>query len=126
MMRLLDSNIIIYATLSENEWLREWLESEPLVISQVSRIEVLGYHLLKDEERRDLAGFLDALLVVPITTEIADRAIALRQQRKMGLGDSIVAATAIETGCELVTRNVEDFRWVQGLPVINPFDLSGI
>ncbi|PTX98293.1 PIN domain nuclease [Spartobacteria bacterium LR76] len=121
-MRLLDSNIIIYATLSENEWLREWLETEPLAVSQISRVEILGYHLLKEEERRDLAGFLDALLVMPITTEITDRAIALRQQRKMGLGDSLVAGTAIETGCELVTRNVEDFRWVEDLRVINPFE----
>ncbi len=121
-MRLLDSNIIIYATLSENEWLREWLETEPLAVSQISRVEVLGYHLLKEEERRDLAGFLDALLVIPITAEITDRAIALRQQRKMGLGDSLVAGTALEAGCELVTRNMEDFRWVEGLRVINPFE----
>ncbi|GAT34632.1 hypothetical protein TSACC_23064 [Terrimicrobium sacchariphilum] len=121
-MRLLDSNIIIYATLSENEWLREWLETEPLAVSQISRVEVLGYHLLKEDERRDLAGFLDALLVIPITTEITDRAIALRQRRKMGLGDSLVAGTAIEAGCELVTRNVEDFRWVEGLRLIDPFE----
>ena len=43
-MRLLDSNIIIYATDPENEWLRIWLEAEPFAISQISQIEVLGYH----------------------------------------------------------------------------------
>jgi predicted nucleic acid-binding protein len=43
-MRLLDSNIIIYATDPENEWLRVWLETEPFAISQVSLIEVLGDH----------------------------------------------------------------------------------
>ena len=40
-MRLLDSNIIIYATVPENEWLRVWLEAEPFAISLISRIEVL-------------------------------------------------------------------------------------
>src|SRR5271157_778134 len=39
-MRLLDSNIIIYATDPENEWLRIWLEAEPFAISQISQIEV--------------------------------------------------------------------------------------
>jgi predicted nucleic acid-binding protein len=36
-MRLVDSNIIIYATAPENEWLRTWLEVEPFAVSQISR-----------------------------------------------------------------------------------------
>lgn len=40
-MRLLDSNIIIYATAPENEWLRTWFEVEPFAVSQISQIEVL-------------------------------------------------------------------------------------
>ena len=53
-MRLLDSNIIIYATDPENEWLRIWLEAEPFAISQISQIEVLGYHQITPEEITDL------------------------------------------------------------------------
>jgi predicted nucleic acid-binding protein len=49
-MRLLDSNIIIYATDPENEWLRIWLEAEPFAISQISQIEVLGHHRITPEE----------------------------------------------------------------------------
>ena len=33
--------------------------------------------------------------ILPLTDTIADRAISLRQQRRMGLGDAIIAATAV-------------------------------
>lgn len=123
-MRLLDSNIVIYATHPENEWLRKWLEAEPYVISQISRVEVLGYHRLEESERRDLDDFLTASAIMPLDEAAANRAIALRQQRKIALADALIAATALETGCKLVTRNVDDFRWIARLRLVNPFDLA--
>lgn len=51
-----------------------------------------------------------------------ERAIRLRQQKKMKLGDAIIAATALEFGLPLVTRNVDDFKHVAGLEIINPFE----
>ena len=121
-MRLLDSNIVIYATLPENEWLRAWLEAEPFAISQISRVEVLGYHRLTDEERDDLTGFLEACPIIALNDEIANRAIAIRQSRKTGLADAVIAATALEGDWELVTRNVADFDWIAGLRVVDPFE----
>ena len=121
-MRLLDSNIVIYATLPENEWLRKWLESAPFAISQISRVEVLGYHRLTEDERGDLGNFLAASTIVPFTEAAADRAIALRQRQNMGLADALIAATALEGDWELVSRNVDDFRGIAGLRVVNPFD----
>jgi toxin FitB len=121
-MRLLDSNIIIYATAPENEWLRIWLEAEPFSISQVSEIEVLGHQKITPEEISDLQEFVYSSNVVPITEEAAKKAIALRQQRKMSLADSILAATALENDWELVSRNVDDFAWIANLKLVNPFD----
>jgi len=120
-MRLLDSNIVIYATQPENEWLRKWLETEPYVISEISRVEVLGYHRLAEDERRDLGDFLAASIIVPLDVATANRAIALRQQRKIALADALIAATALEADCELVTRNLDDFCWIAGLRLVNPF-----
>ncbi|HTD17479.1 MAG TPA: type II toxin-antitoxin system VapC family toxin [Chthoniobacterales bacterium] len=121
-MRLLDSNIIIYATDPENEWLRIWLEAEPFAISQISQIEVLGYHQITLEEIADLQEFLYSSNVLPVSDEAAKKAIALRQQRKMSLADSILAGTALENDLELVSRNVDDFEWIAGLRLVNPFD----
>jgi toxin FitB len=121
-MRLLDSNIIIYATDPENEWLRIWLEAEPFAISQISQIEVLGYHQITPEEITDLQEFLYSSNILPVSDEVANMAIALRQQRKISLADSILAATALENDLELVSRNVDDFKWIAGLRLVNPFD----
>jgi predicted nucleic acid-binding protein len=40
----------------------------------------------------------------------------------MSLGDALVAGTALVHGLTLVTRNVEEFQWIQGLSLLNPFD----
>jgi hypothetical protein len=42
----------------------------------------------------------------------------------MSLGDALVAGTALAHGLTLVTRNVEDFQWIQGLSLLNPFDVE--
>jgi predicted nucleic acid-binding protein len=57
---------------------------------------------------------------------VAARAILLRQQRKMGLADAIIAATALEYGLPLVTRNVRDFNHIADLRLINPFASEGM
>ena len=89
---------------------------------QISRIEVLGYHRLTDVERCDLGEFLAASPIVPLSEGIANKAIVLRQLRNIGLADALIAATALEADWELVSRNVEDFRWIANLRLINPFD----
>ncbi len=38
----------------------------------------------------------------------------------MSLGDAIIAATALEHYQTLVTRNIKDFDWIEGLKVIDP------
>lgn len=40
----------------------------------------------------------------------------------MSLGNSIIAATALEHNLLLITRNVGDFRWITGLQAIDPTD----
>ncbi len=39
----------------------------------------------------------------------------------MTLGDSLVAATALAYQLTLVTRNTNDFDWIEDLPLLNPF-----
>jgi toxin FitB len=60
--------------------------------------------------------------VLPISRPVINQAVFLRQQKKMGLGDSIVAATAIEHDLTLVTRNTKDFTWIADLKTLNPID----
>lgn len=39
----------------------------------------------------------------------------------MKLGDAIIAATALEHKVPLVTRNMDDFKHITGLDIVNPF-----
>lgn len=48
------------------------------------------------------------------------QAVALRQARKMSLGDALVAATTLVFERALLTRNVKDFADVPGLSVSDP------
>ena len=58
--------------------------------------------------------------VPPSEQPILDGAVALRQQRRMSLGDSLIAATALVHGLTLVTHNTNDFRWVTNLLLHDP------
>lgn len=119
---LLDSNIIIYSAKREHAELRHFLNENLYSVSAVSRIEVLGYHLLAGKEREYLEKFFDAASVLTISDSVVTQAVQLRQIRRMSLGDAIVAGTALAHQLELVTRNVRDFSWIQGLSLINPFE----
>ena len=121
-MRLLDSNIVIYAAQPANEWLRMEMLAQPFAVSQTTRVEVLGWHRITPEDKRDLQDFLLAGTVLSITDTIADRASVLRQEKRMSLGDAFIAATALVHGYELATRNTADFDHIPDLRLLNPFD----
>jgi toxin FitB len=119
---LLDSNIVIYALLPEHEFLRELIAKNQPTVSAITVVETLGFHSIKVAEKALLEKLFAIMEALPISSAIIDLAVSLRQQKKMGLGDSIVAATAIEHNLTLVTRNIKDFTWIADLKTLNPFD----
>lgn len=121
-MAVLDSNILIYSSLDEFSYLRS-LISKDNVVSEISRLEVLGYSNITDEEKNYFESAFAILKVVPITSLIIDSAIEIRKQKRMSVGDSIIAATAISLNMEMLTRNIDDFANIQDLKVINPINV---
>jgi len=119
---LLDSNIIIYAARPELGSLRTFIRENSPAVSIISRVEVLGFHLLKGEEREALEQFFRAANVLALTDDCAEWATKLRQRRKITLGDALLAGSAIAFGRTLVTRNVDDFVWIPELKIMNPID----
>ena len=116
----MDSNIIIYSVKPEYNNLRFFLASNFIICSQISVVETLGYHLLDDQDKQFLEYFFQDVYVVRIEDAIIKIAIELRQKRKVTLGDSIIAATALYYNFPLVTNNESDFTHIPGLAVINP------
>lgn len=117
---ILDSNIVIEAVNEGEGALRESVERYVPSVSAITLVEVLGFSRLTEEDRRDLEGFFAPATVLPISDEVIAQAIALRRRKKMGLGDALIAATAFVHGLTLVTRNVKDFRWIEGLDLLDP------
>ena len=90
-------------------------------VASVTQIEVYGFTGLRPEEEAALDILFCRLTIHPLDKAVIKRAITLRQGRKMGLADAIIAATALVHGLSLVTRNVDDYEHVFGLKLINPF-----
>ena len=119
---LLDSNVIIYAAKPEHEALRHLIAEHEPAVSAVSYVEVLGYHQLVEQKRHLFELFFAATTVLNIGTSVLEQAVRLRQQRKITLGDALVAGTALAHGLTLVTRNTQDFRWIDDLHLLDPFE----
>ena len=119
-MRILDSNLVIYSALSEYAYLRAYLKQPDSYVSDVTRLEVLGFHRLDAPARMYFESVFGALPLIPVDRATITEAIRLRQQRKLSIGDAIVAATALLHQFDLYTRNVTDFDWIPGLTVVNP------
>lgn len=116
-----DSNILIYAFLAGNRALRSFISNRLPAVSAITYVEVYGYHRLTIDQASTLRQLFSDLTILPLDQRILDEAVALRQQRRMDLGDALIAATALVHHKTLVTRNIADFEWVTGLRLLDPF-----
>jgi predicted nucleic acid-binding protein len=113
---LLDTNVVIgllkghapAIALAE----QQGLQLEKSTVSQITRMELLGYPQLTDEEDHAIRSFLAACQVQVIDDRVEAQAIRLRRSGLFKLPDTIVAATAITHSLRLLTL---DQRMVQGM-----------
>ena len=117
-------------------WLKRQ-DKDSLFLSVVTIGELRkGAALLPQSNRRtQLERWIGVLVpswfagrILPVTLGIAERWGVLEGERQLagrplGLADGIIAATALEHGLTLVTRNVKDFAGV-GVTVLNPWDAA--
>ena len=118
---LVDSNILIYALKPDGKKLLTFLYTRLPAVSAITYVEVLGTTKLTAANAAHVRQLFTRLTVLPLHQPVLEQAVLLRQQRKMGLGDALVAATALVHRPTLVTRNTADFAWVDGLQLLDPF-----
>lgn len=119
-MIILDSNLIIYSSLDEYKQLRPLIAVPNVCVSAITKVEALGYHKLPPDDKEYFETIFATIIMMPVTDAIIDKAVELRQQRKMSLGDCLIAATALLNGFDLYTNNTDDFTHIPGLTVVNP------
>jgi predicted nucleic acid-binding protein len=91
-------------------------------VSVISRIELLGFST-NETVYQVLKGFMEDATVLDLTEDVADQSINIRKSSKTKLPDAIIAATAIVYKLVLITRNVQDFKNIPDLKVINPWEI---
>lgn len=123
---LIDTNILIYYladAIPEEEIPRiEKILKESFNISIITKIEFLGWKGHTPEGFEKSREFISFAHVIPLTDDIAELAIDLRRRKSIKLPDAVIAATALRYNYTLVTRNVRDFKGIEGLRIYNPFE----
>jgi predicted nucleic acid-binding protein len=112
-----------YSYLNKYEYLRQLFVKESIFISEITRVEVLGYHKLNSEEDRYFRDVFNFIPVIFPSQEIFDASIIIRKTYNLKLGDSIIAATAYVNNLSIYTRNISDFERVKSIKCINPINL---
>ena len=84
--------------------------------SVITRAELFSGRA-KDEE--DVRILLSPFRELDVHAAIAEHAGRLARSR-VDMSDALIAATALEHGLELVTRNVRDFKGISGLRLRDP------
>ncbi len=79
------------------------LDLNQIAISQITRMELLGYPGLLKEEERQIQGFLQSCRVLLLDENVEQRAIQLRRSGNCKLPDAIIAATALVHQLTLLT-----------------------
>ncbi len=107
MKALFDTNILI-DYLNGIEAAKEEIKRYPhIAISLVTWMEVMVG--AKSEEEAAIRRFLARFALIPLNTNIAERAVDIRRATKIRLPDAIIRASVELEHALLVSRNTKDF-----------------
>jgi predicted nucleic acid-binding protein len=123
---LVDTNIIIYHTNGSEivlKFIDENIKEKSLNISILTKIEFLGWDKHTPEGLIKCIKLVDHANVYYLDENIADKTIELKKKVNIKLADAVIAATALLNGFKLVTRNIDDYKMLDDLILVNPFDL---
>lgn len=121
---IIDTNSVIdYLDNKLPEKANELIDGIDSRISVITRMELLAWPGASDEQTLILNEFINISEVFALEESIILKAIELRKQHKTKLPDAIIAATALVNELIIITRNMKDFDKIEGLEVLNPYDI---
>lgn len=121
---LVDSNAVIdfcNGILPENG--KNLLKGINPEISIITNIEIFSTTDISEQEYLSLKKFVSISIVHPIEIDLVQNTINIRQTYKIKLPDALIAATALVHGLTLISRNAKDFKNIDGLDWINPYEI---
>jgi tRNA(fMet)-specific endonuclease VapC len=129
---LVDSNLVIehLAEIPESSQSLDRFAQDGIVISIVTYMEAFQ-GVVRSEQPEEAVkkfhAFAEQVLILPFSFAVAERCARLREilrsqnkRVKSRALDLIIAATALEYGLTLVTRNIDDFKDIPDLSLTRP------
>jgi len=124
MRYLVDTNIWVYLMKNEPEAVNVIREASRALwagYSAITRLELLGFSGLTISDEQKIKTVLGEFFEIAVSSDIIDRAIIIRKERKIKVPDAIIASTALACNATIITRNVDDFEKIKHLKILNPF-----
>ncbi len=125
---LWDTNTVIYYLQKQfspqaEKFIDELLEKEKPLISAITEIELLCWNSAAEKDMELIHGFINDIEVIELEQPIKIKTVEIRKKYKVKLPDAIIAATALVYNLTLITRNISDFKKIEGLEAIDPYNL---
>lgn len=114
---LLDSNTIMYL-LNGDEAVLRLIDQKTTAINFIVEVELLGWPHFSSKEAKLLRQLFDQCYYYDYSQALKNRVIDLRINYRLKLGDSFIAATAIEYDLTLVSAD-KVFTKIKDLQLIN-------
>ena len=123
---LIDSNIIIGYLDNKlpaygMEILNTVVDDTPN-ISVITKIEILRFNASVNVYKI-LEDFINQSIIFDLNDTVVSKTISICKSHRIKLPDAVIAATALVYDLSLITRNVIDFKNINGLKLLNPWNL---
>ncbi|MBX3293291.1 MAG: type II toxin-antitoxin system VapC family toxin [Acidobacteria bacterium] len=122
---IVDSDILILVSRNDPtaiSFLDDLEQSHIVAISVVTAIELVIGSLNRSDQAA-ITKFLRRYQHIHIGEDISESALRLVERYSLSHGllmaDALIAATAMENDLELITRNKKDFRFIDGLRLVD-------
>ena len=122
---LVDTDILIDLALEIQQAIERLTELEQNAILSVSVVTAmeLAVGCRNKAELRNTERFLERFQIHPLTEQISNTAFKLIRDYRLSHGllipDALIASTALELECKLLSKNHRDFRFIKGLQLIS-------
>lgn len=121
-MIVLDTNILIEILKGNEKTIKKVHSfSEELVLSSISVME-LYYGAINKAELKKLEKFVSLFKIKDLDESISIKSTHLiktyAKSHNLDIPDSLIASTALALECRIFTYNLKDFRYIDGLELI--------
>ena len=134
MKAFLDTNILVYAVLSNDprcpaaeRLLAAGGTISVQVLNEVANVARRKMQLSWQETRGFLSSLRELLIVHPVTVDTHELGLALAERHQLGIYDALIAASALLAECDrLWSEDMQDGMAIdRRLRIVNPFHASG-